>query len=181
MNRRPGPGPVPIPESEVESDEPLRSRSDDRRERKARETALVELARGLVDASNRELDRLGLEGALLAAVVQTRKIPSPAARMRALRVVRQELRDMDADALALRLRELHEPAKGQTPLESWRDRLLKAPDESLDTLLVEYPEADRQQLRALIRNTVKASETERPRAFTSLTKAIRALLQAKRS
>lgn len=47
-------------------------------------------------------------------------------------------------------------------LEKWRDRLLAGGDEALSDLMNEYPQADRTQLRQLIRNAHKEAEQNKP-------------------
>ena len=78
-----------------ESEEPGPSRTDRRRERKRNEAELVGLARDLVLAPERWLQRLALSESVLDAVLETRRIQSPPARNRALRRVRQVLRNDD--------------------------------------------------------------------------------------
>jgi ribosome-associated protein len=83
-----------------EDDRDLRSRSDARRERKQREAAWVDLGEALVNLSVRQLEQLALPEGLRDAVLEARRITSPAARMRALRLVRRELRDGDEAVIA---------------------------------------------------------------------------------
>jgi ribosomal 50S subunit-associated protein YjgA (DUF615 family) len=84
-------------------DRDLRSRSDARRERKQSEAELVVLGRQLVEASDRQLDKLDLPEGLREVLAETRAIRSPSARKRALRLVRRELRDADASAIRAKL------------------------------------------------------------------------------
>ncbi len=93
-----------------EDDRDLRSRSDARRERKEREAAWVALAEALVSLSERRLEELALPEGLQDAVLEARAIRSPAARMRALRLVRRELRDCD-EAVTAPLAERLRPRK----------------------------------------------------------------------
>jgi ribosomal 50S subunit-associated protein YjgA (DUF615 family) len=89
-----------------EDDRDLRSRTDARLERKHSEASLAELARALVEVSDRQLAKLELPEALLDAVRETRAIRSAGARNRALRVVRKELRGGDAAAIQEQLAEV---------------------------------------------------------------------------
>jgi ribosomal 50S subunit-associated protein YjgA (DUF615 family) len=84
-----------------EDDRDLRSRSDARRERKRREAAWVELGEALVNLSPRRLAQLALPEELHDAVLEARAVRSPSARMRALRLVRRELRACDEAVTAL--------------------------------------------------------------------------------
>jgi ribosomal 50S subunit-associated protein YjgA (DUF615 family) len=84
-----------------EDDRDLRSRSDARRERKRREAGWAELGEALVNLSLRRLEQCALPEGLRDAVLEARAIRSPAARMRALRLVRRELRACDEAVTAL--------------------------------------------------------------------------------
>ena len=82
----------------------LRSRTDERRERRAIENTLLSLAKDLVAMSRKRLDRLELPEGVLDAVNDARAIRSAAALNRQLRVVRAALRDADYEAIQLRVR-----------------------------------------------------------------------------
>jgi ribosome-associated protein len=61
--------------------------------------------------------------------------------------------------------------------EDWRERLLKDGDAALSALLEEYPHADRQQLRTLLRNAqAEKAKNKPPRAFREIYQVLRALL-----
>lgn len=47
-------------------------------------------------------------------------------------------------------------------LEKWRDRLIAEGDAALQRYLEQYPQTDRQQIRALIRSAVKERNTGKP-------------------
>jgi len=95
-----------------EDDRDLRSRSDARRERKRREAAFAELGEALVNLSPRRLEQFALPEGLRDAVLEARAITSPAARMRALRLVRRELRACD-EAVTTVLTERIRPPKSR--------------------------------------------------------------------
>ena len=87
-----------------QDDRDLRSRTDARRERKQAEAALADLARRLVELTERRLAGLELPEPLLDAVREARAIRSARARDRAIRVVRRELREGDAESVEEQLR-----------------------------------------------------------------------------
>jgi ribosome-associated protein len=61
--------------------------------------------------------------------------------------------------------------------EALRERLLDGGDAALGELLGEYPGADRQQLRRLVRNALdERAKDKPPRAFRELYRALHALL-----
>ena len=66
-------------------------------------------------------------------------------------------------------------------LERWRDRLLGGDDAVLDSFVGDYPEADRQHLRQLIRQAQhEAAQSKPPAASRKIFKYIRELDEAKR-
>jgi ribosome-associated protein len=164
------------PRFDPEPDDPrdLRSRTDERRERKTSETKLFELAQTLVGLSERSLAKLELDEALLDAVHDARLITSPAARNRALRVVRATLRNLDAEAIAKRLERGTAPAPrpASVALEDWCQRLLAGGDPALAEFVASYATADRQQLRNLTRNAVRAAEGARAEHVAALRKVL---------
>ena len=101
-----------------EDDRDLRSRSDARRERKRREAAWAELGEALVNLSLRRLEQLALPEGLHEAVLGARAIKSPAARMRALRLVRRELRDGDEAVIAALTQRLRQVARAKPRVRS---------------------------------------------------------------
>jgi ribosomal 50S subunit-associated protein YjgA (DUF615 family) len=85
----------------------LRSRTDARKERLAREELLMALSEALVSASAAILEKLDLPEGLLDAVRSTQSIRRGAARNRALRLVRAALRSEDFEAIEGKLRDVH--------------------------------------------------------------------------
>ena len=62
-------------------------------------------------------------------------------------------------------------------VEAWRERLLDGGDAALAELLDEHPQADRQVLRQLVRNTLEERKRNKPpRAFRELYRELRELL-----
>ena len=157
-----------------QDDRDLTSRSDLRKERKQSEQAHADLARALCDCTKKQFERLVLEDALYQVVSQARKINSPSAKDRALRLVRRELRDGDADSVRQQLEALNGPktpaAQGEP--EQWRQRLVTEGDNALVTFVSEYPHADRQRLRQLLIRTTKASGANLVKANAALLRCI---------
>jgi len=95
----------------IETAEPepdvIPSRTDAKKERVRHEEELMALSEALVKLNAKMLGRLPLPETALDAVVEAQAITAPAARHRALRVVRAELRDMDLVALQKALDRLH--------------------------------------------------------------------------
>jgi ribosome-associated protein len=165
-------------------DEPdLRSRSDERRARLAREEALSRLAKDLVSLSDKQLHRLELEESLLDTVLDARAITSPAARNRQIRTVRGVLRAADWWTIRSRLDGSLEygdptPGGGSGRESEWVVRLLGEGQEALDELLREHPKGDRGHLRVLMRNVQRAAAARKKKAEQQLAGAIRSLLRS---
>lgn len=172
--------------ADLDPEELRPSRTALRRERKFGEAALASLARDLVAASARTLGKLGLDEAVLDPIREVQAIRSATARNRALRSLRQQLREQDSDALRLRLDRVASPSGGlgqaarqPTPAEQWATRLISEGDAALDLLVSEAPHADRKALRVLVRNAVKASEKQRKRTVDALVVALRPLVRGR--
>jgi ribosome-associated protein len=89
--------------------------------------------------------------------------------------------DETLDAIRDALDEKGEAARREVAamhrVEAWREKLLAEGDDALAQLLDEYPNADRQLLRQLVRNTLEERKRNKPpRAFRELYRALRELL-----
>ena len=68
----------------------------------------------------------------------------------------------------------HRETAAMHRLETWRDRLLADGDDALAAFIAEYPAADRQRLRQLIRNALAERKADKPpHAFRELFRALR--------
>jgi len=157
---------------EQQRDDPrdLRSRSDARRERKQSEDHLVDLARRLTALKPRQLDRLALPETLLEAVMAARKITSPVAHARQLRIVRREIRVTDAAQLEQSLEDLVQ-ARRTSPLRAesvkWAGELVEGGDDAIQRFLERYPGGDRQRLRQLARGARRERDSGPKASATS--------------
>ena len=140
----------------------------------------MEFAKTLTTISERHLLRLQLSDEVLRVVQDTRRISSPGARARALRLVRQELRGLDLGLLRERLEDLSHPnsRRPSTPADDWRKRLLEGGEVDLEAFLEQHTKADRQRLRTLLRNARAAGPASKTRALSALTQALREALSA---
>ncbi|MGO1540800.1 MAG: ribosome biogenesis factor YjgA [Luteimonas sp.] len=153
------------------------SRSQQRRE------ALEVRALGekLVALSPTQLGKLPIPDDLLPHILETQKITSHIARKRQLQFLAKQMRREDDETLhAIRdaLDAGGEAARQETALlhriEAWRERLLEDGDEALGALLDEHPQADRQQLRQLVRNVhAERKKGKPPHAFRELFRVLR--------
>jgi ribosome-associated protein len=155
-------------------DRDLTSRSDLRKQRKQSEQAHADLALALCDCTKRQFSRLVLPDSLLEVVLQARRIASPGAKDRALRLVRRELRSGDSEAVRRQLDAVLHPVSrvSQQQIESWVERLLADGDPAIEEFIEAHPNADRQQMRGLLRNVAKASDAARANALLTLHKKV---------
>ena len=157
------------------------SRSANRRE------ALDTLALGeaLAALSEAQLARLPIPEDLLPHIRDTQRISSHGARKRQLAFLAKHMRRQDQDVLdAIRdgMSKDGDAARRETALlhrvEILRDELLGDDgDAAFTSLLNDYPHADRQHLRQLVRNTLDERKRNKPpHAFRDLFRQLRDLL-----
>jgi ribosome-associated protein len=172
-----------LAEQAREDDRDLRSRGDARRERRAEETRLAELASRLVATSDKVLASLDLPEEALDAVRDAQKITSTVAQNRQLRVVRRTLREADSEGIRLRLEQRISPSRhGNTARRAatrWCERLIEEGDAALQELVDAFPGVDRQRTRHLLRQATVATNAERAaKARAALLEALQAALSS---
>jgi len=158
------------------------SRSQQRREA----LDVLALADTLTELEPGRLAKLPVPEHLLPHIAETRRIRSHIAHKRQLAFLAKQMRREDdevLDAIRDALDAGGEAARQETALlhriERWRDRLLDEGDAALAELLDEHPQADRQKLRQLVRNTLdERARNKPPRAFRELFRELRQLLPA---
>ncbi|MBP7658218.1 MAG: DUF615 domain-containing protein, partial [Pseudoxanthomonas sp.] len=144
------------------------------------------LAEKLVALPAAQLARLPIPDELMPHIVETQRITSHIAHKRQLQFLAKQMRREEDEVLeAIRdaMDEGGEAARRETALlhqaEQWRDRLLADGDDALAALLEEFPTADRQKLRQLVRNaTDERAKNKPPRAFRDLFREVRELLSS---
>lgn len=163
----------------------LEDRGPSRSQQRRDALAVFELAERLVALSDTQLKKVPMDDALRAAVQHTRRITQHIARKRETQYLAKLLRrDEDAvDAIRAHLEIDRDTQRRENArfhrLEALRDRLID--DESALTEVIEtYPEADRQQLRQLIRKARDERAADRPpAAYRELFKLLRGLDDAR--
>ncbi|MET4726417.1 ribosome-associated protein [Lysobacter enzymogenes] len=156
------------------------SRSQNRREA----LEVLALAEKLVALSEPQLAKLPVPEALLPHIRETKRITAHVAHKRQLAFLAKQMRREDEEALE-RLRDAMDE-KGDAArrevaamhrVEQWRERLLDDGDAALAELLDEYPHADRQRMRQLVRNTLDERKRNKPpHAFRELYRELRAAI-----
>ncbi len=114
----------------------------------------------------------------------TKRITSHGARKRQLAFLAKQMRRQSDETLqAIRdvLDASSEVSRREVAqmhrVEQWRERLLSQGDAALAELIAQFPDADRQQLRTLVRNALaEKARNKPPRAFRELFQVLRELL-----
>ncbi len=140
-------------------------------------TALQELGAQLVDLNEQQIASMQLPEALLDAVLEAKRLNRREARRRQMQFIGRLMRDIDAAPIRERLEEWLGQGREHTAqlhtLERWRDELL-AGDPALARFLQEYPGADSQKLRSLIRNARREQGAALPpKSYRELFRALR--------
>ncbi|MFT0544757.1 ribosome biogenesis factor YjgA [Allopusillimonas ginsengisoli] len=123
--------------------------------------ALQDLGKELVDLSASQLKQLPLSEKLYDALILAQRTTAREGRRRQIHYVGKLMRDVDADAIRSQIDIWKNGSREQTRamhrIESLRDILLRD-DAALTELLQEYPGADAQHLRTLIRQGRKETQ-----------------------
>lgn len=174
----PNRGAVGFQSSEFEQQYDRPSKSQLKREM----TALQELGEELVSQPKDRVMRVPMPEDVRDAILECQKIKDHEGRRRQLQFVGKKMRTLEEDEVAAIQRVLDSwkgASKAETAamhaLERWREKLL-ADDKALTQLKAEYPEADMQHLRALIRNARKEqADNKPPKAYREIFQALKQL------
>lgn len=130
--------------------------------------ALQELGARLTKLNKDQLDKLELGDSLRNAIEEFHRIKSNGAQKRHLQYIGKIMRTEDAEKIEhdIGLFEAGQQAHTQVfhKLERWRDRLIGDGNPTLQEYVAEYPDADIQHIRQLIRNAQKEKKLEKPPA-----------------
>lgn len=122
---------------------------------------LKRLGLEMVELGKNALDKIPLDEELRAAIELAQKIKKEG-RRRQLQLIGKMLRNRDVDPIRQALDKLKNRHNQQVALfhklEALRDRLIGEGDDAVPEVLKLWPQADRQQLRSLIRNAKKEKE-----------------------
>jgi ribosome-associated protein len=139
--------------------------------------ALQDLGVKLVELNEQQLDTMQLPESLLAAVQEARRLSKHEARRRQMQYIGRLMRDIDAAPIRDRLEKWLGQGREHTAqlhsIERWREELL-AGDPALARFMQEYPGADSQKLRSLIRNARRdQSASLPPKSYRELFRVLR--------
>jgi len=145
--------------------------------RKQEMTELQKLGAKLVELPESQLEEFPMDEQLRDAVLEAKRLKAHEARRRQMQYIGRLMRDVDPAPLRERLEAITghsaQAAAQHRRLEAWRERLL-ADDGALTAFAAEYPSADLQALRTLIRNTRKEQkEAKPPRSYRELFRLIK--------
>lgn len=160
-------------------DRNLVSRTEERRAKQRAEEELFELAERLASLKPQQLARLELADHILDIIDELRIIEDLSARNRATKRLRAELRDVDPKAFNQKIVEVTESRAPKIPdaISIWCDKLTGGTDVELNDFVQHCPDADRAQLRNLIRNVQRAKPNELKRCNEKLAQSVRIALR----
>ena len=144
--------------------------------------ALQAMGEELVGLPAAKLAKIPMPEELADAVALARKIKARGGLKRQLQYIGKVMRSIDAEPIEQALNELKNAAGKEAAkfhrLEQWRDRLVEEGDTVLGELLEEFPHADRQHLRQLIRNAQQeAAKNKPPKSSREIFRYLRDLAQ----
>ncbi|MFC1079221.1 ribosome biogenesis factor YjgA [Pasteurella multocida] len=126
--------------------------------------ALKKLGEKLVDLTKTKLEKIPLEEKLLEAIELAQRLQKEA-RRRQLQYIGKLLRNIDVEPIQDALEKLENKHQQQQAmlhkLEMLRDTLIDNP-EAITQFLEQYPDADRQHLRNLVRAAQKEKAQNKP-------------------
>ena len=148
---------------ELEQDEEIILVSKSELKRDAHE--LKELGVRLTELRPDQLAKIPLQGRIIDAITETSRIKSHNARKRQFGFIGKLMQDQDIEAIRHQLAMMdtssEEYGRHFHILERWRERLLNDGSPALTEFLNDYPAADVQHLRQLVRNTLKEKSEEK--------------------
>jgi ribosome-associated protein len=151
--------------SEYYDDQELPSKSLKKRQM----TALQDLGRELTTLNKKQLAKLPIDPTLEAALKEYERLPnSHEARRRQLQFIGKVIRKSDHELIQSELQRMREPdpteiRRGKT-IENWAQELVDGDEDAINRFVADYPTAERQHLRQLLRNIKNADpEAAAPR------------------
>ena len=167
---------------EYEEEELFNVRGPSKSSRKRESNALQDLGEELMQLSRQQLEDLGLPENLFEAVRVGQTITAHGGLLRQRKYIGKILRSLDSGPI----REGLSALRGETAAlvriqhqsEMWRDRMIAEGDAAVNAFVGSHPEADRQKLRQLSRESKKEREKSAPpRAARLLFKELRGVLE----
>ncbi len=127
---------------------------------------LFALSEELSELSAAQVKSLELPDNIHKAVMEVSGMPHKGARKRLLKFITGQLNKIDIEPVLEKLARMKNKSahavREHHIVERWRDRLISGSNNALTEFLNEQPDADRQQLRQLLRNIQKETEAGTP-------------------
>lgn len=134
-------------------------------QRKREMLALQDIGNILVELSSTQLAQIPLEPELAKAIEVARSLKSREAKRRQLQYIGKLMRHVDVEQIQTALSKLqlkNKLLKTQFhKVERLRDKLIAEGDTALEELINQYPDADKQRIRQLIRKAKQDQKTEK--------------------
>ena len=155
--------------------------SPSRSEQRRAALEVLELGEQLVALSEAQLSKLPVPESLLPHIRESKRITSHIAHKRQLQFLAKQMRREDDETLDLirdAFDEKGEAARKEVAqmhrVEDWREKLLDGGDDALAAFIDEFPTADRQHLRQLVRTAGEEKKRNKPpRAFREIFQVVR--------
>ena len=144
--------------------------------------ALQDLAAELALLPKTQLYDLSLSEQIVEAICQATAMPLKGARKRQLKYIGGLLRKIDVepilDKLAKQKNQSAHAVREHHQTERWRDRLIAEGNPTLTELVTQFPAANSQQLRQLIRKAKKEANTNKPpKSSRAIYRIVKALIE----
>ncbi|OAX54796.1 ribosome biogenesis factor YjgA [Xanthomonas graminis] len=159
-------------------------RGDSRSQQRRAALDVLSLGEKLVALTPAQLAKLPVPESLIPHIEESKRITSHIAHKRQLAFLAKQMRredDATLDAIREAMDANSDGARREVAaihrVEDWRARLLADGDSALSELLSDYPQADRQRLRQLIRNAKdERLKNKPPHAYRELFRELRELV-----
>ncbi|UTA48813.1 DUF615 domain-containing protein [Simiduia sp. 21SJ11W-1] len=150
-------------EDEFEQEQP-KSRTQIKKEM----LALQALGAKLCELNKERLAKIPLPDLLRNAIVEMGRIKTHNAKRRHMQFIGRLMREADHEAIEEAYNALtqvsEQHVQQQHLAERWRDRMLAEGDDAINAFLLDFPAADRQQLRQLARAAKQEAAKSKPPA-----------------
>ena len=143
--------------------------------------ALQKLGEEMISLPKDKLDKLDLPETLRDAINAAKRITAHGGLRRQMQYIGRLMRIIDAEPVAVQLEKWRNHHSDENAafhqMEQLRSRLL-ADDISLTQFISDYPNADAQQVRTLVRNARKEAQLQQaPKSTRALFKLIRSIIE----
>ncbi|MEY3667393.1 MAG: hypothetical protein RL572_933 [Pseudomonadota bacterium] len=132
-------------------------------QRKRDMTAVQDLGEELTTLNRKQLEKLPLSDTLLAALAEYNRLPpSHGARRRQLQFIGKVMRQENHEEIQAELDRMRTPDRAQVRraqlIEEWGERLLASDEDVINAFVMQWPLAERQAIRTIVRNYNKEDE-----------------------